>query len=137
MWSDSSPRGTTWSYLDEAGMFENYYQQFSNTRNTAKLSESIRGLKLILLHNSHFQRTSLVNQSSMCPLCISSMTKFAYWYLLLLLVNQNILSFIFIKVFENIREKLDQYFKCIFVTPKYGNKMVFHNLGTTIIRDIV
>jgi len=62
LWSDSSPRRSTWSCLDDEGLAENYYYQFRDVRKTAKAAtESIRGLKLILLHNSHYGNTSLVN----------------------------------------------------------------------------
>ena len=61
LWSDSSPRGSTWSCLDEEGLTDNYYYQFRDVRKTANATESIRGLKLILLHNCHYGKTSLVN----------------------------------------------------------------------------
>ncbi|XP_021895984.1 FHA domain-containing protein PS1 isoform X2 [Carica papaya] len=51
LWAESSPRGLTWSHLDDIVLREKY------SRYPAKKSskgEGAKGLKLILLHNSHY-----------------------------------------------------------------------------------
>ncbi|XP_020253166.1 FHA domain-containing protein PS1 [Asparagus officinalis] len=58
LWSDSSPRGSTWSCLGEVGLFESYYCQLSGERKAARATENVKVLKLILLHNSHYGKTS-------------------------------------------------------------------------------
>uniref|UniRef100_A0A6V7QXN0 FHA domain-containing protein n=1 Tax=Ananas comosus var. bracteatus TaxID=296719 RepID=A0A6V7QXN0_ANACO len=60
MWVDSCPRGSTWSCSDEVGLIKNYYNMCPNVRKTAKTDEAVRGLKLILLHNSHYGQTNSV-----------------------------------------------------------------------------
>lgn len=54
LWADSSPRGLTWSYLDDAMLREKYNNRcpFRKSSN----AESAKGLKLILLHNSHYRQ---------------------------------------------------------------------------------
>ncbi|KAF3445464.1 hypothetical protein FNV43_RR10640 [Rhamnella rubrinervis] len=50
LWTDSSPRGQTWSYLDDIILREKY-----NCCPMKKSSKGdAKGLKLILLHNSHY-----------------------------------------------------------------------------------
>lgn len=51
LWTDSSPRGQTWSYLDDEILREKY-----NRCPIKKPSKGVnaKGLKLILLHNSHY-----------------------------------------------------------------------------------
>ncbi|KAE8100291.1 hypothetical protein FH972_018204 [Carpinus fangiana] len=58
LWADSSPRGLTWSYLDDVVLREQY------SRRPFKKStkgESAKGLKLILLHNFHYGHISSVS----------------------------------------------------------------------------
>ncbi|XP_058088231.1 FHA domain-containing protein PS1 [Magnolia sinica] len=55
MWVESTPIGPTWSScLDDAGLKENYRHCPPAVRKTAKVAEGAKGLKLILLHNSHY-----------------------------------------------------------------------------------
>ncbi|XP_048226788.1 FHA domain-containing protein PS1 isoform X2 [Ricinus communis] len=51
LWADSSPRGQTWSVRDDVVMKEKYYR--SPSKKSSK-GEGAKGLKLILLHNSHY-----------------------------------------------------------------------------------
>ncbi|XP_020583806.1 FHA domain-containing protein PS1 [Phalaenopsis equestris] len=62
LWADScSPRGSTWSCLEEVGLFENGHQQFTSAR-MAKVEGNVKGLKLVLLHgNPHCGMTNLVS----------------------------------------------------------------------------
>ncbi|XVE60809.1 hypothetical protein DITRI_Ditri05aG0156800 [Diplodiscus trichospermus] len=56
MWADSSPRGQTWSVLDDVVLREKY-----NRCPLRKPSKGdAKGLKLILLHNSHYGQISSV-----------------------------------------------------------------------------
>ncbi|GMH00314.1 hypothetical protein Nepgr_002153 [Nepenthes gracilis] len=57
MWADSSPRGQTWSCLDDIVLRENFYP--SSLKMTDKV-ESIKGLKLLLHHNFHHAKISLI-----------------------------------------------------------------------------
>nr|GMD74183.1 FHA domain-containing protein PS1-like [Ipomoea batatas] len=54
LWADSSPRGTTWSSADDVVLKETYYRH--RPKKPSKLGESVCGLKLILLHNSHYRQ---------------------------------------------------------------------------------
>ncbi|XVF29967.1 hypothetical protein REPUB_Repub16aG0016800 [Reevesia pubescens] len=57
MWADSSPRGQTWSVLDDVVLREKY----NNRCPLRKPSKGdVKGLKLILLHNSHYGQISSV-----------------------------------------------------------------------------
>lgn len=51
LWADSSPRGQTWSCLDDVVLKEKYYSRPS--KKSAR-GEGLSGLKLILLHNSQY-----------------------------------------------------------------------------------
>ncbi|KAF4356646.1 hypothetical protein CsatB_007574 [Cannabis sativa] len=51
LWADSSPRGQTWSVLDDVVLREKYNRYPSKK---SSKGESAKGLKLILLHNSHY-----------------------------------------------------------------------------------
>ncbi|EXB57391.1 Nuclear inhibitor of protein phosphatase 1 [Morus notabilis] len=56
LWVDSSPRGQTWSVMDDVVLREKY----SRFPMKSLKGESAKGLKLILLHNSHYgQRTPI------------------------------------------------------------------------------
>ncbi|XWS21888.1 hypothetical protein CRYUN_Cryun30bG0094500 [Craigia yunnanensis] len=56
MWADSSPRGQTWSVLDDVVLREKY-----NRGPLRKPSKGdVKGLKLILLHNSNYGQISSV-----------------------------------------------------------------------------
>ncbi|KAJ7973949.1 FHA domain-containing protein PS1 [Quillaja saponaria] len=57
LWVDSSARGQTWSYLDDVVLKERYSSIPS--KKSSKV-EGARGLKLILLHNTHYGRISSV-----------------------------------------------------------------------------
>ncbi|RVX13129.1 FHA domain-containing protein PS1 [Vitis vinifera] len=59
MWSDSSPRGQTWSYLDDVVLREKYYR--CPLKKASKGGESAKGLKLILLHNSHYGKIGSIS----------------------------------------------------------------------------
>ncbi|XP_021760453.1 FHA domain-containing protein PS1-like [Chenopodium quinoa] len=52
LWTDSSPRGQTWSYSDDFVLREKFYP--SSLKMTPKAMENVKGLKLILLHNSQY-----------------------------------------------------------------------------------
>ncbi|XP_062098314.1 FHA domain-containing protein PS1 [Humulus lupulus] len=58
LWADSSPRGQTWSVLDDVVLREkcNRYPSKKSSK-----GESAKGLKLILLHNSHYGQRSLIS----------------------------------------------------------------------------
>ncbi|XP_019180661.1 PREDICTED: FHA domain-containing protein PS1 isoform X2 [Ipomoea nil] len=54
LWADSSPRGTTWSSADDVVLKETYYRH--RPKKPSRLGEAVCGLKLILLHNSHYKQ---------------------------------------------------------------------------------
>ncbi|XP_059454031.1 FHA domain-containing protein PS1 isoform X2 [Corylus avellana] len=58
LWADSSPRGFTWSYLDDVVLREQYSRR--PFKKSAK-GDSAKGLKLILLHNFHYGHISSVS----------------------------------------------------------------------------
>ncbi|XP_039121189.1 FHA domain-containing protein PS1 [Dioscorea cayenensis subsp. rotundata] len=60
LWVDSSPRGSTWSLSEEMSFTQNYYDQLPNTRKVNMAAENAKGLKLILLHNSHYRQANSV-----------------------------------------------------------------------------
>ncbi|KAJ0972032.1 hypothetical protein J5N97_019991 [Dioscorea zingiberensis] len=60
LWVDSSPRGSTWSLSDEMSSTQNCYHQPLNTRKASMVAENAKGLKLILLHNSHYRQANSV-----------------------------------------------------------------------------
>ncbi|KAM3360905.1 FHA domain-containing protein PS1 [Capsicum galapagoense] len=55
LWKDSSPRGRTWSCEDDFVLRETYYHH-SPPKKPSTTGEAAKGLKLILLHNSHYRR---------------------------------------------------------------------------------
>lgn len=57
LWADSSPRGQTWSVLDDIVLREKYNR--CPLKKSSK-GESAKGLKLILLHNSHYGQRTLI-----------------------------------------------------------------------------
>ncbi|XP_016457121.2 FHA domain-containing protein PS1-like [Nicotiana tabacum] len=56
LWKDSSPRGRTWSCEDDFVLRETYYRGPPK-----KTGEAAKGLKLILLHNSHYRHICSAN----------------------------------------------------------------------------
>ncbi|XP_043705922.1 FHA domain-containing protein PS1 isoform X3 [Telopea speciosissima] len=54
LWAESTPRGPTWSCVDDIVLRENYYKR-------PVRKSTPRGLKLILLHNSQYGQTNSVN----------------------------------------------------------------------------
>ncbi|KAF8411853.1 hypothetical protein HHK36_004412 [Tetracentron sinense] len=60
LWTESTPRGATWSCLDDVILKENYYQ-CPIKKKTSKASEAAKGLKLILLHNSQYGLINSLN----------------------------------------------------------------------------
>ncbi|KAL3830270.1 hypothetical protein ACJIZ3_019072 [Penstemon smallii] len=54
LYADSSPRGPTWSCADDAVLKEKYYP--SPSKKLSKSGDGVKGLKLILLHNSNFRQ---------------------------------------------------------------------------------
>ncbi|KAH6776720.1 hypothetical protein C2S52_014281 [Perilla frutescens var. hirtella] len=54
LYSDSSPRGPTWTCVDDTVLKEKYYP--SPSKKATKSGEGAKGLKLILLHNSNFRQ---------------------------------------------------------------------------------
>ncbi|GLT52235.1 hypothetical protein SLA2020_255840 [Shorea laevis] len=57
LWADSSPRGQTWSYLDDVVLRERYC---GGPLKKSSKGESAKGLKLILLHNSNYGQSSSI-----------------------------------------------------------------------------
>ncbi|KAE9457517.1 hypothetical protein C3L33_10577, partial [Rhododendron williamsianum] len=55
LWTDSSPRGPTWSCKDDVILREKYCS--APTKNPSKSVDGAKGLKLILLHNSRYAQT--------------------------------------------------------------------------------
>ncbi|XP_068660915.1 FHA domain-containing protein PS1 [Aristolochia californica] len=55
LWVESIPRGPTWSCLDEAACLkESFGHYWPSVRKTTRAGEGAKGLKLILMHNSHY-----------------------------------------------------------------------------------
>ncbi|KAG6432679.1 hypothetical protein SASPL_104263 [Salvia splendens] len=54
LYSDSSPRGPTWTCVDDTILKEKYYP--SPTKKATNSGVGAKGLKLILLHNSNFRK---------------------------------------------------------------------------------
>ncbi|KAK3170375.1 hypothetical protein Dsin_000195 [Dipteronia sinensis] len=52
LWAESSPRGLTWSHLDDVVLRERYSRY--PLKKPSKGGDGAKGLKLILLHNSHY-----------------------------------------------------------------------------------
>ncbi|PIN10905.1 hypothetical protein CDL12_16507 [Handroanthus impetiginosus] len=59
LYSNSSPIGPTWSCADDTVLKEKYYP--SPSRKLSKSGEGVKGLKLILLHNSNFRHITPVS----------------------------------------------------------------------------
>ncbi|XAR62651.1 hypothetical protein NMG60_11017492 [Bertholletia excelsa] len=57
LWTDSSPRGLTWSCADDIVLREKYYS--CHSRKPLKSGVGAKGLKLILLHNSRYAKNSV------------------------------------------------------------------------------
>ncbi|XP_075509350.1 FHA domain-containing protein PS1-like [Primulina tabacum] len=56
LYTESSPRGPTWSIVDDATLKERYYP--SSAKKLSKSGgEGVKGLKLILVHNSNFSKS--------------------------------------------------------------------------------
>ncbi|KAK9095924.1 hypothetical protein Sjap_021421 [Stephania japonica] len=56
MWAESTPRGATWSCSDEAVL-----KEICHSKKSARATEPAKGLKLILLHNSHYGQMNSVS----------------------------------------------------------------------------
>ncbi|CAN4099899.1 unnamed protein product [Withania somnifera] len=54
LWKDSSPRGNTWSSVDDFVRGESYY--LGPLKKPSNSGQAAKGLKLILLHNSHYRQ---------------------------------------------------------------------------------
>ncbi|XP_016503268.1 FHA domain-containing protein PS1-like [Nicotiana tabacum] len=54
LWKESSPRGSTWSCVDDFVLGEPYYP--GPLKKSSKSGQAAKGLKLILLHNSHYRQ---------------------------------------------------------------------------------
>ncbi|KAK9269838.1 hypothetical protein L1049_025411 [Liquidambar formosana] len=59
LWAESSPRGLTWSCSDDVVLREKYYG--CPLKKASKGGEGVKGLKLILLHNSHYGQIKTIN----------------------------------------------------------------------------
>ncbi|XP_010478868.1 PREDICTED: FHA domain-containing protein PS1-like [Camelina sativa] len=63
MWTESTPRGRTWSHLDDVVLRERYNNRACRRKSTyngggrGESGAAAKGLKLILLHNSHYGHT--------------------------------------------------------------------------------
>ncbi|GAB4844830.1 hypothetical protein Ancab_038218 [Ancistrocladus abbreviatus] len=57
LWANSSPRGQTWSCLDDIVLMENFYP---SSQKMSPKAECVKGLKLILLHNAQYGRISSI-----------------------------------------------------------------------------
>ncbi|XP_073158575.1 FHA domain-containing protein PS1 [Henckelia pumila] len=55
LYTESSPRGPTWSIVDDYILKERYYP--SPSKKLSKSGEGVKGLKLILRHNSNFSKS--------------------------------------------------------------------------------
>ncbi|XP_055833730.1 FHA domain-containing protein PS1-like isoform X2 [Solanum dulcamara] len=53
LWKDSSPRGRTWACEDDFVLRETYYH--GPPKKPSMSGEAAKGLKLVLLHNSHYR----------------------------------------------------------------------------------
>lgn len=56
MWTESAARGRTWSQLDDVVLRERYSNRACGKKSTYN-GAAAKGLKLILLHNSHYGHT--------------------------------------------------------------------------------
>ncbi|CAM8930142.1 unnamed protein product [Rhodiola kirilowii] len=56
LWSESSPRGRTWSCQDDIVLREQFYSHGS--KNSSKRDDTVKGLKLIMAYNSRDKNTS-------------------------------------------------------------------------------
>ncbi|KAL9683840.1 hypothetical protein QQ045_021267 [Rhodiola kirilowii] len=56
LWSESSPRGRTWSCQDDLILREQFYSHGS--KNSSKRDDTVKGLKLIMAYNSRDKNTS-------------------------------------------------------------------------------
>lgn len=59
MWTESTARGRTWSHLDDVVLRERYNNRACRKKSTfnggrGESGAAAKGLKLILLHNSHY-----------------------------------------------------------------------------------
>ncbi|XP_078150414.1 forkhead-associated (FHA) domain-containing protein isoform X2 [Carex rostrata] len=65
LWASSSHRGPTGPCTGDAALIADNYKSKDNNpviaRRTIKAAEAVKGLKLILLHNSHYGQTRLLN----------------------------------------------------------------------------
>ncbi|CAI9787015.1 unnamed protein product [Fraxinus pennsylvanica] len=59
LYTDSSPRGHSWTCVDDVVLKDKYYP--GPSKKLSKSGEGVKGLKLILLHNSNFRKSQLNN----------------------------------------------------------------------------
>ncbi|XP_010538917.1 PREDICTED: FHA domain-containing protein PS1 [Tarenaya hassleriana] len=59
MWAESSPRGQTWCHLDDIVLRERYINRSLSCKKGGE-SSAAKGLKLILLHNSHYGHNKFI-----------------------------------------------------------------------------
>ncbi|CAI9754325.1 unnamed protein product [Fraxinus pennsylvanica] len=59
LYMDSSPRGPTWTFADDVVLKDKYYP--GPLKKLSKSGEGVKGLKLVLLHNSNFRKISSVS----------------------------------------------------------------------------
>ncbi|XP_022858067.1 FHA domain-containing protein PS1-like [Olea europaea var. sylvestris] len=59
LYMDSAPRGPTWTFADDAVLKDKYYP--GPLKKLSKSGEGVKGLKLVLLHNSNFRKISSVS----------------------------------------------------------------------------
>lgn len=63
LWAESSPRGQTWSCSDDVELRERYYR---GPVKKPSRGEVAKGLKLILLHNSHYGQQHPLESKNTC-----------------------------------------------------------------------
>ncbi|WOL11161.1 FHA domain-containing protein PS1-like isoform X1 [Canna indica] len=61
LWVDSSPRGSTWSCSNDTSQFNNSLHQ-QPLGKLGKVADCVKGLKLILLHNSQYAQITSVKK---------------------------------------------------------------------------
>ncbi|CAA2996264.1 Hypothetical predicted protein [Olea europaea subsp. europaea] len=59
LYKDSSPRGATWTCVDDVVLKDKYYP--GPSKKLSKSGEGVKGLKLVLMHNSNFKKSQLNN----------------------------------------------------------------------------
>ncbi|GAA0170315.1 hypothetical protein LIER_24607 [Lithospermum erythrorhizon] len=59
LWTDSAPRGLAWSCMDDVVLREKFYS--GPSKNLSKAGKVLKGLKVILLHNSEYRKLTPIS----------------------------------------------------------------------------